>query len=375
MSAANGAVIHQALNRFLEAAEGARRFHADIIGKGVDPDHCLADWLCLARELDKAAIEKKYWSENVRKHWPEVAKALMLESSGTQGGYTVPPDLALGMMRDFSTGSLLRRHGAYVHPMKTLQCNLPIPDISTAQSAGVDPYLGGFQMTWGTPEDQALAQTGMNFRDVVLTAWPLGGVVYASNTFLADAVGVEAWLTRLFGNGAAWYQDYAFFQGNGVSKPQGMIAAPGAVKVTRGTGGAVKAADVQSMMTKMLPSAYDDGLVWFCHPTVIAQFNNTNFPGWVANYDLQMYGRPIIPTGKCSTLGTQGDLILAAPSLYIIGERLQFEIMVSPEEPTGYKNNQSAIRVYSRVDGQPATAAPITLADGSSTAAPFVVLV
>lgn len=359
----------QAVDRFQEAREGARRFHGESIGHGVDPDHCFADFLSLVRRGDKSAVEKRYWAK--------VEKTQLNEVSGPSGGYLVPPDLALGMMRDFSTGSLMRKHGAYVHPMKTLQCNLPIPDISTAQAAGVMPYLGGFQMSWQSSYDSSAntwPATAMNFRDVVLTAWSLGGYVYASNPFLADAVGVEAWLTRLFGRGAAWYQDYAFFQGKGVGQPMGMINAPGAKTVTRGTGGSVKAADVQTMIADMLPSAYDDGLVWFVHPTVLAQFNNTNFPGWVANYDLQIYGIPIVVTGKCSTLGTMGDLILASPALYIIGDRQEIEIFFSAEEPTAFKNNQSAFRVKSRVDGQAAVAAPITLADGASTVSPFVIL-
>lgn len=362
------AEVHNALDRFQETREGARRFHGDIIGRDIDPEHCFADWLSLVRDNNSAAIQKKYWAK--------VEKGALNEVSATAGGYTVPPSLSLDLMRDLSTGSLMRRHGAYVQPMQTLQCHLPVPDVSTVQAAGVAPYFGGFLMSWLSQSDQnTYPATGMNFRNVVLTAWDLGGYVYASNSFLMDAAGVNAWLVRLFANGAAWYQDLAFFAGSGVGQPQGVIGCSGAATVTRATGANVKAADLQTMISKLLPSAEDDGAIFFCHPTVKAQFNGTNFPNWIPNGKLRFNGVPIVSTGKCSTLGTKGDIILVTPSLYIIGDRQQVEVAFSTEEPTAWKHFQSAFRVKSRVDGQPAVAAPITLQDASSQVSPYVVLV
>lgn len=360
----NATAVHQALDRFLESREGARRFHASDIGRNIDPNYCLADWLSLARGGDGAAIKKRYWSK--------VEKSIMEESSASQGGYTVPPDLSLGLMCDLSTGSLFRRLGAYVQPMRTLTHELPLPDVSTPQTAGTAPYFGGFFMQW-LAESAKFPATGMQFRNVQLTAWTLGGYVYASNTFLDDAVGVESWLVRLFGAGAAWYQDLAFFQGSGTGQPMGVVPGPGSKTVTRGTAGTVSVGDAQNMMGVLLPSAIEHGAVWFCHPTVLPKM--TAFSGWIPNGPLMLHGLPVVPTGKCSTLGTKGDLVLAVPSLYVIGDRLQFEVAFGAEEPTAWKNNQSALRVYSRVAGQSIVSAPITLPDATSTVSPFVVLV
>lgn len=363
MYAASDARIHDALDSFLEARQGARRFHGERIGRDVDPEHCFADWLDRTRQHDSAGIEKTYWSK--------VEKSALRESSGAHGGYVVPPDLSVALMRDLSTGSLFRKLGAYVHPMRSLTCDLPLPDVSTAPTAaGVAPYFGGFFMQIVTEGKKFPSTAGMQFRNVELNAWQLAGYVYASNPFLEDALGVEEWLIRLFGRGVGWYQDWYFFQGSGVGQPQGVINSGAAVTVTR-TGTLVT--DLQNMVSSLLPSAWESGAVWFCHPTALAKI--TGITGWFPNGELMLYGLPIVPTGKCSTQGTKGDIILAAPSLYVIGDRMQFEIAISREETTGYLANQSAIRVFSRFDGQPATAAPITLSDTSSTVSPFVVLV
>lgn len=356
--------IHEALDGFLESREGARRFHPAAIGKEVDPQNCFADWLTLARAGQREAIRKKYWAK--------VQKAEMIEESGSQGGYLVPPSLSDGLMRDLSTGSLWRKWGAFVQPMTRQQIQMPIPDVSTVQTAGTAPYFGGFLLQWLAEAQTFPVTAGMNFREVTLTANELGGTVNASKPFLQDSVGVEAWLTRLFGRGAAWYQDLAFFQGNGVGKPLGVINAPGAVTINRGTQSTVSVGDAQAMVAQLLPSAWEEGAVWFCHPTALAKI--TAFSGWFANGPLQLHGLPVVPTGKCSTLGTKGDLILAAPSLYLIGDRLQFELAFAPEEPTAWKNNQAAIRAFCRVDGQPAISTPITLSDAASTVSPFIIL-
>jgi HK97 family phage major capsid protein len=359
--------VHNALDSFQESREGARRFHRRDIGD-VDVNHCFADFLARVRMDDRRGIEKAYWSK--------VTKGAMNEASGTAGGYTVPPDLSVGLMRDISTGSLWRRFGALTIPMKTQTTVVPMPDVSTVQAVGTAPYFGGFLMQWQVEASKAsgenFSQTAPGFRNVELNAWLLGGYVYASNPFLQDAVGVEEWLTNLFANGAAWYQDLAFFQGTGTGQPQGVTNSAGAVSASRAGSNAIAVADAQGMIDNLLPSAFESGAVWFCHPTALPQI--TNFTGWFPNGPLVLYGLPLVPTGKCAKLGGTGDLILAAPSLYVIGDRMQYEVALATEEPGSYYNNQSAFRITSRVDGQPAVAAPITLSNGSSTVSPFVVL-
>jgi len=75
---------------------------------------------------------------------------------------------------------------------------------------------------------------------------------------------------------------------------------------------------------------------------------------------------------KVPTLGTKGDCDLIDPQLYVIGDRMQIEIVAS--EHVNFLKNQMTWRVVERVDGQPWLEKPITLQDGSSTVSPFVIL-
>lgn len=359
------AYVHTALDRFQDARSGARRFHREAIGD-CDPSYCLADFLDRVRKHDRAGIEKSYGVGYT-------TKAVMSESQGQTGGYLLPAEIATPMLRDISEKSVWRRYGAYVQPMKSLTCQLPVPDISTAQAANVPPWFGGFTMSYLSQSGtQTLAAQSMAFRNVTLTAWVLAGTLLASNPFLEDAEGVESWLRNLMAGSVAWNQDLGFFQGSGVGQPMGVGNAPGAVAVSRGAG--FTATIAQSMLDNLLPSAWQTGAVWFCHPTVLPTI--TAFTGWAPNIDsLHLYGLPIIPTSQMATSGSRGDVILAAPPYYIIGDRMQVEVSLASEEPTAWKQNSSQFMVLSRFDGQPMLSTPATLPDGSTQSSPFVVLV
>jgi predicted phage gp36 major capsid-like protein len=61
-------------------------------------------------------------------------------------------------------------------------------------------------------------------------AQELSGYSVSSNIILQDAAfGLVKFLMTLFGKAVAWYEEYAFLQGNGVGKPLGIVNAPATV--------------------------------------------------------------------------------------------------------------------------------------------------
>src|SRR5919109_1097633 len=109
----------------------------------------------------------------------------------------------------------------------------PYLDITTVQSAGTSPFFGGVVMNW-TAEAQTRTETEPQFKQMELKAWELSGYSVSSNVLLQDAAfGLEKFLFTLFGQAIAWFEEYAFLQGNGVGKPIGMLNAPAAIAVTR----------------------------------------------------------------------------------------------------------------------------------------------
>ena len=216
-----------------------------------------------------------------------------------------------------------------------------------------------------------------------LKAWELSGYTVSSNVLLQDsAFGLEKFLMNLFAMAIAWYEEFAFLQGNGVGKPQGMLGAGATIPVTRNTPSAVVFVDVATMWSKLLPASWNKA-IWVFSPSVVPQLlqlkdgaNRAIFisidQGAAKSPNWQLLGRPALPTEKIPALGTKGDLMLLDPSFYVVGDRMQIEITAS--EHVNFLKNQMTWRVVERVDGQPWLDKPVTLQDAVTQVSPFVCL-
>ncbi len=372
--------IQQALQSFADAQGQARRHAVPALfgpgGEG-DPRKSFGDWALAVARNDRAYLEKHYGS-----HFNEWrTKAALGESSGVTGGYTVPPEFYQQLMTIMAEQTFIRPR-AFVQPMGSATLQIPYLDITTVQSAGVSPFFGGVQMYW-TAEAQTRTETEPQFKQLELKAWELSGYSVSSNVLLQDSViGLEKFLMTLFAQAIAWFEEYAFLQGNGVGKPLGMLNAPAAISVNRQGANQVQFADVAGMWAKLLPVSWSKA-IWTFSPSVVPQLLQlkdganraifisidqgiTKTPTW------SLLGRPAFPTEKVPALGTKGDLMLLDPSFYVVGDRMSVEVAAS--EHVNFLRNQMTWRVVERIDGQPWLDKPITLQDSVTQVSPFVVL-
>lgn len=369
--------VSRSLDAFLQAREGARRFHASAIGKGVNPEHCLCDWLDRVRRRDNAGLAK---------HYPEIlAKAALSTTSGTTGGYLVPVDLREELFETVDEESIIRPGARVVKIEGTKTLLLPLPDVATHQDAGIPAMLGGFTLAW-VQEAQSRDEDRPNWRQVELNAWELAGACRASNTLLQDATrGFEPFLRRLFARAVAWYEDVAFLTGNGVGKPLGTRHAACALSRTRASANDFTFADAAAMIGLLLPSSWNHA-IWAMHPTALVKLvalATTTTAVWQANQSRQpgdggpvgyLHNLPVYVTERVPKLGTAGDVQLIDRSLYVIGDRQEVQIDLSADEPTAFVSNQSVFRITHRVDGQPWLAGAVRLQDGTNYASSFVYL-
>jgi predicted phage gp36 major capsid-like protein len=228
--------------------QGRRHAVPLIFGPGGsgNPKRNFGDWCakvataCIGRSAEAlaaaAALEKEYGSvpgDGFR------TKASLAESSGITGGYTVPPDFYQQLLRIVAENTFIRPR-AFVQPMASATLQFPFLDVTTVQSACVSPFFGGVQMYW-TEEAQTRTETEPQFKMMELKAHELSGYSVSSNVLLADAAfGLEKFLMTLFGQAIAWFEEYAFLQGNGVGKPQGMLGAACSATVNRNAGNQVQ---------------------------------------------------------------------------------------------------------------------------------------
>jgi HK97 family phage major capsid protein len=375
------AAVGAALQKFADAQTLARKHAAPVLfGPGGDGDpkgKSFGDWLLGVARNDRGYLEKHYGSRF--NEWTQ--KAALGESSGAAGGYTVPPEFYQSLMQVVAENTFIRPR-AFVMPMAGASLQIPYLDITTVQSAGVSPFFAGVQMYW-TAEAQTRTETEPQFKQLELKAWELSGYSVSSNVLLQDSViGLEKFLMTLFAKAIAWFEEYAFLQGNGVGKPQGMLGCGAALAKNRDTANQVSFNDLATMWSKLLPASWGSA-VWTFSPSVVPQLLQlkdganraifisidqgiTKAPNW------SLLGRPAFPTEKVPALGTKGDLMLLDPSLYVVGDRMSVEVAAS--EHVNFLKNQMTWRVVERVDGQPWVEKAITLQDGATQVSPFVVL-
>lgn len=346
----------------------------------------------LLAEYDKEAEAKGFN--------PTLLKTALAESSGVTGGYTVPPQFISNLMKLSEEDSIFSPR-SYHHPMPTLTADIPYLDQTTAFGAGITPFLGGIQAFYAA-EAATITESEPKFRSFQLKANQLSFYAVASNTLLADnAVGLDALLTMLFKQAIAWYADFNYFQGNGVGKPLGVLNAPCALAVTRTNAAHVVYRDAVNMWAHFHREGWRaSSTAWVCHPSVIPELLQMNdlsgsasgvgtgrfvfqpidqgatvYPpdsgngGYCCGY---LLGQPVLVTEKLPALGTSYCFMLADFSKFVIGDRQDTTIDISPH--VYFLNNQLVWRVIMRHDGQPWLSNVVTLADGVWTVSPFVIL-
>jgi HK97 family phage major capsid protein len=383
-------IINASLKAFADAQSQSRRLAAPVLfgeGKGGDVGHNFGDFLLCIAGRNHKRLEEEYKSYPVDNQGVRL-KAAMAEASGTTGGYTVPPDFYQQLLAIVAENTFIRPR-AFVQPMASATLQFPYLDVTTIQAAGVSPFFGGVQMSW-TEEAQTRTETEPAFKMMELKAHELSGYSVSSNVLLADAAfGLEKFLFTLFGQAIAWYEEYAFLQGNGVGKPVGMLTAGAAIPTggnagltARAAANQIQFADVAAMWSKLLPASWGKA-IWTFSPTCVPQLlqlkdgaNRAIFisidQGITKSPTWNLMGRPAFATEKVPAMGTKGDLMLLDPSLYVIGDRMQIEIAAS--EHVNFLKNQMTWRIVERVDGQPWLEKAVTLQDALTLVSPFVVL-
>jgi HK97 family phage major capsid protein len=385
------AVINASLKSFQEAQSQARRHAVPALfgAEGGDPSgKTFGDWLVQVATLGSSKTSPKAKGaaqERLEKIYSSSfqpwQKAALGESSGATGGYIVPPEFYQQLLQVAAENSTFRQR-AFVQPMASATLQFPYLDITTAQAAGNSPFFGGVIASW-TAEAQTRTETEPQFKMMELKAQELSGYSVSSNILLQDAAfGLEQFLMQLFGVAVAWYEEFAFLQGNGVGKPLGILNAPAAVKVARNTASHFYFADIANMLKSLLPASYNRAC-WYISPTVVSDLlqlkdgsNRALFvsidQGAVKPPVWKLLNLPVTITEKLPPLGTTGDVMLVDPKLYVIGDRMMLEVAAS--EHVNFLKNQMTWRFVERIDGRPWLDNAITLQDGVSQVSPFVVL-
>lgn len=300
----------------------------------------------------------------------------MSEGTPADGGYLVSPTIAGGIVdRMHNTGELLRRISLdRVGPNSNAMTYNAIDETSRVDGS----RYGGLQGYW-------LAEAGSKtaskpaFRQVELKLKKVAALAYATDELLADATALEGWLSRTVPNELRFKVEDAIYNGDGVGKPTGIMGHASLVTQLRYAASAVSAADIWAMYARRWVGARD--YVWLVNQDVLPQLyalgntyqNLFTGPSGMPNAPAgTLMGLPIVEVEYAATMGSTGDIMLAALSQYQGIEKGGIESASSIH--VQFLTDETVFRFVYRFDGGPMWSSTLTPFKGSNTQSPFVVL-
>lgn len=214
---------------------------------------------------------------------------------------------------------------------------------------------------------------------LVLTEEMMSDSGYAIEQFATEAVQAEL----------DYVLDRALVRGDGVKKPLGLLNSLARVIVSKTSGQAnttLTADNILNMWARRLSAGAGDDLVWLINQDIEPQLGKLALatgsssgqltytpPGGFADRPYAtLMGRPVIPSEHCSTLGTQGDIILTNFKDYLSISKGQVNQVASPH--VYFLREMNVIRFSFRVSGRPAYDTPVTMEQSANTRSSIVVL-
>lgn len=305
------------------------------------------------------------------------------EMDGEYGGYLIPEEFRNQLLQIAIQKSNIMNMCVTI-PMATNAINIPYV-AGTDRSGGL--VHGGVQFYW-LDEEGVLTEARPKFGKIQLRLHKLAGLVYASDEILEDSpVSLEPLLTSMFSDAMAWTMDNVFINGSGAGKPLGILNAPALISVSKETGQTATTIQFENV-TKMYMRQYNKGgCIWMANDDTLMQLASMSLAVGVAGVPVWMpaggingkpydtlFGKPLIFTEQCQTLGTVGDIINVDWSQYLVGQKSGGNVQFASSIHLKFDYDQTAFRFIFRVDGQPWWPAPLTTRYSSATMSPFIAL-
>ena len=310
-------------------------------------------------------------------------KSLSLKATGlsegvpADGGYLLQPGVAGGIIeRMYDIGDILSRVSSDpIGPNSNSMLYNAVDETSRADGSRWGGVLGYWLAEGGTK-----TKSKPTFRQMELKLKKVAALCYATDEQLADTTALESWLARVVPEELRFQVESAFYRGNGVGKPLGIMNSPCLISPLRAGANLVDQTDIANMWARRWQGV--DDYVWLANASVFPQLINLtvgNFPfllpssaGGQGDPSFSLYGKPYIESEYTYALGTTGDIMLASLSQYQTinkgGVQSASSIHVQ------FLTDETVFRFVYRTDGQPLWNSALTPYDAGSTLSPFVVL-
>jgi HK97 family phage major capsid protein len=222
------------------------------------------------------------------------------------------------------------------------------------------------------------------FKQLTLELQKLAALYYATDELLEDATALTQEVTEAFMDEMNFKIQDAIFRGDGAGKPQGILSSPSLVTVAKETGQLASTILYQNIV-KMYSRFMGNNGIWIANRDIFPQLSQMSLavgtggaPAYMPANGLAgvpyntLVGLPIIFIEQASTVGTEGDIVLADMGQYLVAEK--GGIVGASSIHVEFTTGQTVFRWLYRIDGQTKTSSPITPANGTATVSPFISL-
>lgn len=301
------------------------------------------------------------------------------EGVNEDGGFAVPPDFRQNIMKQIlGEESLLTMCDQQTTSSNSL--SLPLDTTTPWQtSGGVIPQWVG--------EGAVIGQSKPKLGALEVKLNKLAALVPITEELMQDVSALTSWLSTKVPEKFTSFINDAIINGDGVAKPLGMLNSGCKVTVAAvAAQGAntVKAQNVVDMWARSYGPLRRNA-VWLINQDVEPQLQTMVMPGATPAFPAYLppgglsgapyatlLGRPVIPIEACKALGTEGDIILAIPSQYLVALKGGMRTDVSIH--LYFDTDHTAFKFVMRIGGQSYWPAAAARQNGSNTLSPIVTL-
>lgn len=299
------------------------------------------------------------------------------EKNGEDGGFLVPDEMAAGILKKLEgDDSLLSRARDFQLSGNSLSLNVD----------ETQPWNGGVEAYW-VEEGGIYTESKPKFKRVDFRLHKLGALVKATDELLDDAAALESYIQMAAPEAVMHKINLAMLNGDGVSKPSGILGSPFTVEVAKESGqtaDTIVAENVIKMYSHMIPQARANA-VWLAHPSAEEGLNglkdnNGNFiylsPGQGLNNTPNgiLLGRPVMPMmAGLPGIGDSGDIVLADFNYYWAALKAG-GIKSASSIHLYFDRDITAFKFTLRIDGKVPFTSPVTTEQGSYDMSAFVKL-